>query len=80
MATVTFTISDSKLSDLADAMEYLYPIPSILDEEGKMVPKFTKIQWVKECVRKYLIAKHARYKTIKAQEEVIFKEDDNLIS
>lgn len=76
MATITFTIENSKLQKVINAMKRLSPIPV----DGNGVPLFTDSQWAKESVRRWIISQVKRYEEIIAREATNIQEDDNLIS
>ena len=65
MATISITVPDDKAQDVANAMAALYPIPSMPDpawvpnpldpsETAPPVPKYTKPQWVREKLRRFV--------------------------
>jgi hypothetical protein len=63
MATISFNIPNDKLSRIVAAMVGRHPIPQIPDlnqpipDDGEpiMIPEFTKAQWAKEAVRRWVI-------------------------
>ena len=82
MAVISFTISDAKVARVADALSGLYPIPTIPDPENPMhfIPEFTKNQWAKECVRRWIIKQVARWEQSQAQKAIVYNEDNELVS
>jgi len=81
MATIQFTITDEKVQRVKNAIAGLYPIPLIEDPEnpGKFIPEFTKGQWAKEGVRRWLIRQVQRWETVSAvetaKENVVYEDD-----
>jgi len=81
MAEVKLTIPDNKIGVVKEAMAGLYAIPVDIDPEtGVQTPKFTKDQWAKEIVKKFIIQQVARWKQIEAQKLIPYQEDQGLVS
>jgi len=81
MATITYTIADAKIGRVADALAGLYPIPLIPDPQqpGQQIPQFTKNQWAKECIRRWVIKQVARWKQITDQAAIQYNEENDLV-
>jgi len=56
-ANITFTINDSAIANVVDAMKGLYPIP--YDTNG--VPEFSDNAWAKECIRVWIKRQVSRW-------------------
>jgi hypothetical protein len=82
MATITYTIADAKIGRVADALAGLYPIPLIQDpnDPEQRIPQFTKNQWAKECIRRWVVRQAARWEQKVALDAVEYNEEDNLVS
>jgi hypothetical protein len=52
MATITFTIDNTAVPRIIDAMLYLYPNNEV-DNNG--TPVYTDNQWLKELIRRYVV-------------------------
>ncbi|MDD4050219.1 MAG: hypothetical protein PHX47_04420 [Candidatus ainarchaeum sp.] len=85
---VKVTVPDAKVQKVVEAFKNLYPIPQIPDPSWvdpkdnslpPRVPKFTDAQWVKECVKTWVVSQVARYEQIKAQQAIKFQPDDTLV-
>jgi len=76
MTTITFTVPNEKVSRIVDAMEGLFPIPE--DTEGN--PLFTKNQWAKEAMRRWIVKQVYRYERDKSIKDLNVKPDDTLAS
>lgn len=81
MGNLQFVINGSKKNRVKTALKNLYPIPMIADPESKeeMIREFTEDQWVKECMRRWLIKQVARYEQKEAQAAVKYNEEDDLV-
>ena len=51
MATITITINDAKVPKLLDGFARKYPIPLVGTHPA---PQFTKAQWARQHLKKYL--------------------------
>jgi len=82
MPQITFNISVEKLEKIKDSLAGLYPIPGIPDPNNPklMIPQFTKSQWAKECVRRWIIKQVARWEQSQAQKAIGYIEDNELIT
>ena len=72
MAQITFTIADAKIDRIKNALAGLYPIP--MTDDIPPVPQFTKTQWAKECVRRWIIKQVARWEQAEAQKNIAYNE------
>jgi len=93
MAQIIFEINDNNLPRIERAMAGLFSIPTkrvpnpekpIEGAPKKPVdeiesPKFTLKEWVKECVRQWMIKQVFRFETIQAQKAAVVNSDDSLI-
>ena len=89
-ATITFTIPDNKISDVADTMKWLFPIPQIPNpafidyeqtpDEPLTINEFTDNEWAKEAVRRWLIAQVKRHKDYLAKEAINNPADNTLVT
>lgn len=82
MAQIIFNIDNGKIQRIKDALAGLYPIPEIEDPEnpGEFIPEFTKSQWAKECVRRWMIRQVARFEQKKNRDAVVYNEEDDLVT
>ena len=70
MARFTIEIPDDKVQELLTAFATLYPIPPAVTEEGEEEePLFTKPQWAKKQVRKYIREVYTAAKAKQAAED-----------
>lgn len=76
MAEIKFTISDSNLLRVKEALNNLFPKPK--NEDGSS--PFTDEQWARECVRRFIIETVARNEQMKAQQAIKFNKDNDLLS
>lgn len=79
MAIISFTIPDEKLQRIVNALAGLHKIPEIPDpdwvdpgggESPPTLPEFTKAQWAKEAVRRWVIHEVWQWERNKAIETV----------
>lgn len=84
---MSFKIDDSKNERVKEAMAGLFPIPMIPDPDQKKnkglhIPKFTKEQWARECVRQWIIKQVSRYETkVRIEKDAILNNpEDTLVS
>ena len=70
MAQFTIEIPDDKVAELLTAFATLYPIPQAVSEDPEVEsePQFTKPQWVKMQVRKYIREVYTAWKAKEAAE------------
>lgn len=82
MATITFNIPNNKAQDILDAFDYENSpvINTGTPEEPIFEKEYTQNQWVKRCIRRWVISKVAKYKHTKAVREIPYSEDDNLLT
>lgn len=89
MAKITFTIDKAKIEEVETALAELYSIPMVADpdfipsrehEPPNMIPEFTIKKWPRECLRRWLIKQVARYNQKKARDEIIYNEENDLIT
>lgn len=77
---IIFNIPNNKVKKVADALAGLYPIPEKPKSVNSdvFVPAFTKEEWIKECIRRWVIdqVKTWEEKEIKKQQVV---KDDKII-
>ena len=81
MTEIKFNIPDDKVLKLVEAFNGLYPRPATTNEETDEVTyPFNENEWVKECVRRFVVSQEARYRQIKLQKSVPFSVDETLIN
>jgi len=73
---IILTISDDKKEKVLDNIASLFAIPKDQNEKER----FTKEEWLKELLRKFIIQNVARAEQIEAQKAVAFILDDSLVS
>jgi len=70
-----------KLKDeprIIEAFKSLYPVPTDQDAQGNRTPRFSDDEWVRECLRLFVIQQVARYEQMKAQQAIRFQPDMTL--
>ena len=77
MAQLVLNIPDDKINRLLDALEGLFPIP-MDSETGEQL--FTRNQWGKECVRRWLVRQDARWQQILVQSACEYTEDNSIVA
>ncbi len=79
MVTISFDIPNEKVQRVANAMCGIFPIP--IDEESG-IPLFTKNQWAKEAIRRFVIKTVGRWEKKIAIDEARNNtpEDDDLLT
>jgi len=62
MANVTVTVPDGKVAEVIEAFEFAFA-----QAPGET---FTGAQWVRECLRRFVVKTHRRYKLHQAETAV----------
>lgn len=76
MAQMTITVQDAKVQDLLDAIAYFNPIPQV---GSPPAPEFTKAEWARKWIKKYLNVTLNRYQNIVAKQAVDVPIDNTIV-
>ena len=79
--TINLTIPTAALPRIVNAFSTLYPIPTIENPENpdEQIPEFTKEQWAKECLRRYIIKSVKRAEQKAANQAAVVDEDPTIV-
>ncbi len=83
MAQIIFNIPDDKINRIKNAMAGLYNIPEInvgTEENPVYEPEFTKSQWAKESVRRFIRNSVARWEQYTLKRNIKFSPEDDIVT
>ncbi len=74
---VEINIPDPKITEFKAGFLQAKPVPLIKDPNtpGQQIPEYTDLQWIKKCVREYLMRIYHHGKTELATQTVTFDEE-----
>ena len=77
---ITFNVRADKISLIKNTMWYLYPVPTetTIDSLGNITVDtlFTKNQWAKECIRRWIVKQIKRYEYKLARDSITVEDHD----